>query len=247
MRYNVAKNIQGRISDGKGGYLSTIFYAQFVQLNGVKATRDVEISWNQVINEPDISLVGDNINMFLSSGTADSPIVIRDNYVQGAYGVNPETAGFSGGGIIVDGDSKVLADASGHISIFNNQVVATSNYGIAISSGHDVDVRNNRAVSTGLLPNGKRIAAANVGVYVWSWYRNTTTMFNNVLTSNVVGWVNAKGSMNNWWFPDCQAPNCQGNTALRGPITSSMEEAEFASWREKLRQRGLQIGASLAP
>ena len=247
VRYNIAKNIDGRISDGKGGYLIEDYFAQFVQLNSVKGSPDVEISWNEVINEPGISRVADNINIFLSSGTSSRPILIHDNFVRGAYPMDPASSRFSGGGIIVDGGTSVIADAAGHIRIYDNQVVGTSNHGISIAAGHHVEIVRNRLVSSGLLPDGTRVGAANVGLYAWNYYKNADAMFENTIRENSVGWVNSKGSMNNWWFPDCAAPNCSDNRIIRGPITISMEDDEYILWRRKISENGVKLGSSLLP
>lgn len=247
VRYNRARNIDGRISDGKGGYLANDFIAQFVQVNNVKASPDVEIAWNEVINEPRESRVEDNINLYLASGTPESPIRVHNNYIQGAFPLDPASSKFSGGGIIVDGAAEVLADAAGYISIFDNQVVATSNHGISIAAGHHVDVRGNRAVSSGLLGDGSRVGAANVGLYAWNYYKTTGTVFSNVITDNVVGWVNSKGSINNWWFPDCPSSSCFGNRSIAGPITVAKEAEEYLLWQDKVKQRGLTLGSSLKP
>ena len=86
---NSALNIDGRYSDGKGGFLTGPFdnyYVQFFQINGVKNLPEVEIAWNQVINEPGKSRVEDNISIFDSGGTPASPFRIHNNYIQGAYG-----------------------------------------------------------------------------------------------------------------------------------------------------------------
>ena len=247
IRYNVARNIDGRMSDGANGYLDTNFFAQFVQLNTVKSVPEVEISWNEIINEPRQSRVEDNINIYLASGTPESPMRLHNNYVQGAYALDPLSAKYSGGGIIVDGGTSDLANASSYIKIFDNQVVATSNHGVSIAAGHNIEVRGNRVVSSGLLADGARIGAANVGMYAWNYYKSSGTMFSNVVTGNLVGWVNAKGSLNNWWFPDCAAPNCEGNQAIRGPITREMERDEYDAWRQKLLDQRIKIGSTLSP
>lgn len=241
------QNIDGRISDGQGGYLAQDYFAQFVQLNNVKACPDVEIAWNEIINEPGNSRVADNINIYLSSGTPNRPILIHDNFVRGAYPMDPASARFSGGGIIVDGGAAALADAAAYIKIYDNQVVGTSNHGISIAAGHHIEIVRNRLVSSGLLADGTRVGAANVGLYAWNYYKSADTMFSNTITENYVGWVNAKGSINNWWFPDCAAPYCSGNQPIRGPITQSMEDDEYLAWRQKIAIQNIRLGSNLQP
>ena len=247
VRFNVARNIDGRISDGQGGYLAQDYFAQFVQLNNVKACPDAEIAWNEIVNEPRNSRVADNINIYLSSGTPNRPILIHNNFVRGAYPMDPASSRFSGGGIIVDGGADVLSDAAAYIKIYDNQVVGTSNHGISIAAGHHVEIVRNRLISSGLLADGTRVGAANVGLYAWNYYKSADTMFSNTITENSVGWVNAKGSVNNWWFPDCAAPNCSGNQPIRGPITQSMEDDEYVAWRQKISIQDVKLGSSLQP
>jgi NPCBM/NEW2 domain len=115
VRYNSAKNIDGRFSNGAGGWqdinlkyqvvpdpqpndpkktkwinFSQGWYAvQFVQFNHVRNITGAEISWNSVFNEPGNSRVEDNINMFVASGMPLSPIRIHDNLVNGGYTTKP--------------------------------------------------------------------------------------------------------------------------------------------------------------
>ncbi len=245
IRYNKVLNIEGRLSDGVGGYSTRKFLpVQFTQLNNVRATSGIEIAWNEVINEPRKSRVEDNINVYRSSGTVSSPILIHDNYIQGAYPNEPLTDKFSGGGIITDGDVTTLAEATGYVRIYNNQVVNTSNYGIAIASGHHVLVWNNRLIATGLLPDGKNIASANVGLYVSINPKSPAEIFvGNSVATNTVGWLNAKGASNPWWFPSCQAGMCAANITVIP--TQGWEKAELIAWQTKLRTTSTSVGSNL--
>ncbi len=245
IRYNKALNIEGRLSNGVGGYSSKKFLpVQFTQLNNVRATSGIEIAWNEVINEPRRSRVEDNINVYRSSGTSDSPILIHDNYIRGAYPNEPLSDNFSGGGIITDGDVTTLAEATGYVRIYNNQVVNTSNYGVGIASGHHVLVWNNRVIATGKLPDGNRIASANVGLYVSVNPKSPLENFaGNSVAKNTVGWINAKGGSNPWWFPSCQEGMCAANTPIIP--TEAWEKAEFVSWQTKLSSNNIRVGSNL--
>ena len=147
--------------------------------------------------------------------------------------------------MIIDGGTTDLNAAAGWVQMRDNQIVGTQNQAIAISAGHDIDVRNNRLIGSGLLPDGRRMPAANVGVYVWNYYAVTGTFFNHVVTANTVGWINAAGKLNNFWFPNCSGSNCQGNYGLPAPVTLAMEAAEFSTWTSKLQSNGIVIGSSL--
>jgi hypothetical protein len=246
IRYNKAINIEGRLSDGVGAYSYKKFLpTQFTQLNNIRATSGIEIAWNEVINEPRKSRVEDNISVYRSSGTVDSPILIHDNYIQGAYPIEPLIDNFSGGGIITDGDITTLAEATGYVRIYENQVISTSNYGIAIASGHHVIVWNNHVISTGKLPDGNLIASTNVGMYVSVNPKSPVEIFTgNSVARNTVGWINVKGASNPWWFPSCLTGMCALNTIIMP--TEAWEKAEFSAWRKKLISSNSSIGSNLS-
>lgn len=244
---NIAKNIDGRQSNGAGGYLADGWESrQFVQLNRVRHLAGVEIAWNQVINEPGKSRVEDNISIHLSSGTADSPIRIHDNYIDGAYPTNAAGDSYSGGGIMLsDGSSSSVDDAVSYVHAYNNQVIATTNYGIAISSGHNNAFYGNRIIASGRLDDGTIISAQNVGAYVWDMNGDATrgTFFNNVAYDNFIRWgtpANGATATNNYWMPDAAA--AYNNTTEPGRITTETEAAEWTYWQDKLAATEISIG-----
>ena len=101
---NVSHNIDGRLSDGKGGYLTTPgdHYVQFFQTNGLHNMVGAEVAWNQVTNDPGQSLVEDNISIFDTTGSRRNPISIHDNYIKGAYAIDPQhETDYTGGGIML--------------------------------------------------------------------------------------------------------------------------------------------------
>ncbi len=245
---NRVKNIDGRKSDGHGGFSQTDYSLRhFVILDKVHGIPGIDIGWNEIINEPRKSRTEDVINMYLSSGTSSSPIQIHDNYIQGAYPTRPESDGYAGGGIMVgDGNTSDSKQASAYIKAENNQVISTTNYGIAIAAGHDLQFSNNRIVSSGRLVDGTFIAAQNIAFYVWNAYRSSVWS-NNYETNNLAGWVrNATGTRNDWWLPGCESdssgPLCRGNVAWPGTITAQTEAAEFTSWQGKIQAAKTTIG-----
>ena len=246
---NRALNIDGRYSDGPTGFSDTGYArVQFVQFNDVRHIAGAQIAWNEIINEPGKSRVEEVINMYVSSGTAQSPVLIHDNYIQGAYPNVPTAATYGGGGIMLgDGASSNKEDAAAYLQAYNNQVISTTNQGIAIAAGHDIAAYNNRVISSGLLPDGTPIPAQNVGVYVWDLHgdRARGTFYNNSMRGNVVGWARPMRSptaSNDFWFPHCT--DCTGNTSVRAPITRAMEAQEFGRWQEKLRSSQVVVGLS---
>ncbi len=214
VRRNRAKNIDGRRPNG------THEFVQFVQFNGVRSLAGVEIAWNEVINEPGNSAVEDNINLFKSSGTANSPILIHNNYLQGPYLPDPTMSGHSGGGIMLgDGEPESVEAASAYAKAYHNQVINTTHYGIAIAHGHNLEFFENRIINSGLLPDGRRQGSANVGTYVVNGEdndaMNTPTFYNNSGHHNIIGyvawWVPSEVKRNDLWFRTCSAELCHSN------------------------------------
>ena len=241
---NRALNIDGRKSDGVGGFLNDAAEVQFVQLDKVRHLPGIEIAWNQVINQPGRSAVEDVINIYKSSGTRQSPIRIHDNYIQGAYPPDPMSKNYSGGGILLaDGSAERVEDASGFVEACDNQVIDTTNYGIAISAGHDGAFHHNRILSTGMLENRKPLPAQNVGAYIWDVHhdgrRMPPTFFNNAGHENVIGWVRGE-RRNDWWVPD--AAEWKDNVHWPGEITAASAAAERQRWDQKVQEHRLQIG-----
>ena len=235
---NKALNIDGRYSDGNGGYQSgpgDHYAVQFFQINGAWNLSGAEVAWNEVINEPGKSRVEDNVSIFSSSGTATSPFQIHNNYIQGAYPADPyNDADYSGGGIML---SDVGAS---YIRAFGNQIVSTANYGAAISSGHDNAFYDNRIVSSGRFADGQMIPSQNVGAYIWN-FDGDSSFVRNEGWGNLIGWMNADGR-NDWWVPD--ASLWANNSNWPGSITTTTEAVEYQIWLQKLANYGVQVSAT---
>ena len=254
INHNWAHDIDGRRSDGHGGHLTFNIRvsrkdghteqgwddAQFIQLDKVRRVPGIEIGNNQVINDPGRSRVEDNINIYLSSGTAASPIRIHDNFIRGAYTIKPWQGthtdanwkwdwGYSGGGILLgDGKNSNPADDSAYVKAYSNTVVSTTNYGIAIAAGHDLEAYGNRIVSCGSLGEYGAIAQQNVGLYIWDSYKaGIARFYNNTAHDNVIGWVRGTGR-NDWWVPN--AKTFLNNKHWAAPITLATEAAEYKAW-----------------
>ncbi len=253
IRANIGKNMDGRHSDGKGGYMTSQndrSVSHFAQLNHMNDVPGIDISWNQVIDEPYNSSVDDVINIYQSGGTANSPLNIHDNYIQGAYPNDPKTDGYSGGGIITDGGTDTQDNATAYVHMYNNQVIDTANYGLAVANGHDNEIYNNRVISAGVLSDGTPIASQNVGIYISDIYGGNITngtFHDNHAHDNTIGWVDQHPNYawnnyrNDMYFP-VNDSDYGRNTALPNPITLDMEKAEFTSWRQKLSSAALTVG-----
>ena len=253
---NKVRNVDGRRSDGAGGYKIAGEQGQVVAhaviFNWIERVPGVDIGWNEIVNEPGNSMVSDNINMYASSGTPGSPILIHDNYVQGGY--NPDPANdkvYSGGGILV-GDGKMDDPLDfGYARVFNNQVVTTTNYGIAIAGGVHQEMDNNRVLASGYLPDGRPIAAQNIGIYVWDINgqarKSPPTYGDNNVHDNLVGWMKPRsdGTVYNsaTYFPSCNVNNSSCSNNTRQDVSPSMEHAEYPRWQNKLKAASVSVGA----
>lgn len=275
VRFNVAKNIDGRVAYGADNQPSfenvrdgSIISANFVQLMGVKDVPNVEISWNQVINEPGNSRTEDVINIFNSRGTPASPIRIAANYIKGSYAPvpvpklpDPEKDDFSGGGIMCgDGPHNNPAEFSAYIDCDWNQVVNASNYGMAIAKGHDIIMRNNRIVSSGMIGD-KKIYESWLGAYIWNMYDerylesesgrkevadctagydndNTDTWYNNGAYSNYIGGMhniedkegNRFDYRSDWLFCDADQSLTYGNIHWEPELGDITSAMEDEEW-----------------
>jgi parallel beta-helix repeat protein len=255
IRGNRGRNMDGRRSDGKGGWQPSQKdrdWSHFVQLNHVQAVPGIEIAWNEVVDAPFQSSVDDVINIYQSSGTVSSPLRIHDNFIDGAYPNSPKTDTYSGGGIITDGGTDTKDTATAFVDIDDNQVIDTTNYGIAISNGHDNVIKENRVLSTGLLPDGSTVAAQNVGVYISDIYGHNVangSMYDDHASENTVGWVNksprlaSNGYRNDEYFSiPGTASDYKRNTPWAHTPTQVDVRNEWARWRTKVRQARLTIG-----
>lgn len=259
VRSNRARNIDGRQSTGPDGFSTTAKEArQFFQVNDVTQLPGIDVAYNEVVNEPYVSAVEDNINIYLSSGTASSPLRIHDNFIQGGYPLEPKTEGYSGGGILLsDGSTGDLARATAFVEAFRNTVLDTTNYGVSIAAGHDNKSYENRIFAWGRLPDGSWIKAQNVGSYVWDIYADTAkgTFFNNVSRDNTIGWAKearADGSItfNDTWFPECaRNPEslCTGNVAAHDGVVDGFQATEHARWTAARIEAGVALGPQPLP
>jgi hypothetical protein len=235
IRYNRARNIDGRRADGRGGWTNEAYYVQFVQFDKGNALVDSEVAWNEVINEPFKSRVEDVINTYQTSGTSTSPLRIHNNYIQGAYPIDPVNGSFSGGGIM-------LGDAGGaYLHALRNVVVDTANYGIAIAGGEHNRIEDNDVLSCGRLPDGRWIGSQNVGIYIWD-NSKPHTFGDNRGSRNRAAWVKSSTARNDWWVPD--AASWTDNTALVSGSTDvcGLTADAHATWAERTVRAGIVVG-----
>jgi hypothetical protein len=224
---NTATNIDGRHSDGAGGFVTFDTRTnkstrvteqgyedvQFLQIAKSHNVPGVEVAGNHVVNEPGLSRVEDVISIYQSGGTSASRINIHDNYIKGAYNVAPWQRdysdalydyhfAYSGGGIMLGDGGNSSSTVPAFVNTYNNTVIDTTNYGLAITSGHDLQIYANKVSSTGLLPDGRVVVNQNLGIGIWNANRQSKKLFfNNGGHDNQVYWF-MNGIRNDWWVPD---------------------------------------------
>jgi hypothetical protein len=118
----------------------------------------------------------DHINVYMSNGTASSPIEVAYNKIRG--GGSP-----SGGGIM-SGDT-----GGSYQSIHDNILVNPGQYGIAIAGGNYIQMTSNRVFASANSWN-------NVGSFVWE--QGGVSCGNTTFQSNRINYVQS-GSQNNYW------------------------------------------------
>lgn len=242
VRYNQGLNCDGRYRNGGKETRS------FVQLNTVQQLAGIDISYNEFRNEPNESAVEDNINFYNSSGTAQSPIQVHDNYVDGAYPYPATEPSFHGTGLTTDGDGSTPTTTAAYIEAYRNQFVSTCNAAMNIAAGHHIYFHDNRMVTDGLLPDGTKLRATYAATAVFNYYKKDAATFNNnTISNNTIGYV--KWGYNSP-YKDRQdlsagyCATCTGTTHLPNPITPVMEQDEWARWQQKLQQQQVSVGVS---
>ena len=171
---------------------------QFVQFNHVTGAGN-EISDNKGENFPGESNPEDLISMFKSSGTAASPIRIKNNMFRGG---GPST---SGGGI-------VLGDYGGRFIIAeNNTLLNPGQYGMAVAGGSDMTILNNKIYA-------RQQPFTNNPLFVWA--QAGVSCSDIIVKDNRANWIDKKGNINGGW----DAGNCK-NTSFEYP--APITEAEM--------------------
>jgi len=173
--YNDIKNVQGPMPRGQ--------LVQFGDVNGAGSS----ISYNVGENILGQSYPEDAISLCRSNGTAASPIQVIGNKIRGG--------GPSGsGGGIMSGDL-----GGSYVLVQDNILVNPGQYGLTVSSGHDINISNNKIYSA-------KLPFSNIGLSAYKQYDIST--YNITISNNAVNFTNKDGVLNDMW----NANNC-------GPVT----------------------------
>jgi hypothetical protein len=169
---NFVRNVKGPFPRGQ--------MAQFDTVTGTgNAVRD-----NYAINERGKSLAEDVINIFKSRGTAESPILIENNYLMGDPTEGSTDKSASGSGIM-------LGDFGGaHILCRKNVILSAGQVGLGVAGGTFIRVEDNLIL-------GRKSNVSNTGLYVWNQSKLPSDHV--TVVRNRVSWVNKDGEETSWW------------------------------------------------
>lgn len=167
VNYNQFKNMKGPLPRG-----------QFVQFNTVSGANN-SISYNKGENYLDHSYPEDAINLYMSNGTADSPIKVIGNWIRG-------------GGPSATGGGIMLGDNGGSYEIAaDNILVDPGQYGMAIAGGDNISITNNSLYA-------KAQSFTNVGIYIWG--QSGYSCSNATISGNKVNFKNTQYNENDSWI-----------------------------------------------
>ncbi|BDI32484.1 hypothetical protein CCAX7_45350 [Capsulimonas corticalis] len=247
---NRMHNIDGRYSNGSGGYqTSGLGSPHAIQIQDVHGVPNALIAWNEIIGEPYNSYDTDVINFTRFSGTSGSHVNCTYNYIQGQYAPDPIHQGNAGVGILTDGaGGDSFSDSCAYIDITNNQVVNGSNCAFGIAEGHDNGLYWNRAISSGKVPGTTNtIQASNVGIYISPQSGQPQPPFgNNTAQNNTSSWINAGGADNSF-FLNTGYVNSFNNGGIGHNATVADEANEYVTWQQRTKNSNIRIGSSFLP
>ncbi|CAM4331295.1 NPCBM/NEW2 domain-containing protein [Deinococcus marmoris] len=241
IRNNLARNIEGRFSDGNGGFQDKFYRVQFVQLNNMRDLSGAEIAWNRVENTARQSHVEDVINIHDSNGTPSSPIRIHNNLINGAFSGRPD-ATYSGGGIMMgDGCNSGYTEATG------NTVLETSNYGIAVAGGHHQKISGNTLLALGKLSDGTLLDAdSDSGFYLRNYCQTPTDVSTVIAEGNTVGWGTPSASNPDArWDWSVTAGVERNNTSIQAAnraVNPLLLAQAITAWEGRAKAAGMVIG-----
>ncbi len=257
VRFNRIHNIDGRLSDGKGGYqIVQDTNGQAIGLNSIHQA-SAEIAWNEIINQPYKSKGEDLISTYESGGTSNAPILIHDNYIQGDYYGDPKADIGATSAMINLGDCPSNNPNCAYVSAYNNRLISFSGSGAGIAGGHHMRLYNNRAVSAQYAPGNILINSQwRIPFGYWNFYKNPQWQ-ENYLYGNYAFVVNRDGQTVPIYVDKSTAApanlvhdnNIVGKayTTLAsqpaaGSLTTAQEQAEYTAWLATLPTAGKQIG-----
>jgi len=166
VNYNDVLNVQGPAPKGS-----------MVQFDNVSGEGN-SVSYNVGENIAGQSFPNDEISIYMSNGTATSPIEVVGNWIRGG---GPSTVG----GGIMTGDG-----GGSYITVQNNILVNPGNYGIAVASGTNINISNNKIYA-------KQQSFCNAGIYAWNQY--ATPCYSITIQNNQINYTSSSGDLGTTW------------------------------------------------
>jgi len=182
---------------------------QFVQFNTVSGPNNI-ISNNACENIAGYSNPIDGISLFMSNGTAASPIEVNGNWIRG-------------GGPSNNGSGIMLGDYGGSYEVAaNNILVNPGQVGIAIAGGDHMTITGNTIFA-------KAQSFTNVGIYVWGQAGYAVT--NSNVSYNKVKFMSASNQESDDWLASgTPTPTGWSTNTFGANITSSILPAVITTF-----------------
>lgn len=233
IRQNVVRNIDGRCRNvGNCGNTGTYLFSNFVSFNVATGT-NIEIAWNDVLNEPGESSAADNIGLYRAAGTADHPLRVNHNAIRGGYPF-PVGEDWTGTCLTTDGDAASVGQV-GFVEADDNLCVSV---GLNIAGGHDSHYRNNTYVSAGLLPNGAPLQTCFWCVGgIFDFYGGGNLVNNSIENLR----VSLPSTQDGYW-PTPPATNSMTVEEAAEPATLATEANAYQAWCDGAASAGIVLG-----
>lgn len=142
------------------------------------------ISYNAIENIPGQCDLEDVFNTFgNSSGTANSPFMIKGNWIRG-------------GGTTNSGTGIVIGDYGGsYTTVEDNILVNSCQVALGVAGGQNMTLRNN-------LVYHKQLPNSNVGLVAYNWTPAQNGKFQNVVVqNNRLNFTSKNGQIGTYWIP----------------------------------------------
>jgi hypothetical protein len=198
----------------------------------------IDITRNQVRNKQGLGNGEDQINLYSCVGTADKPIRVFDNLIDGAFS-NDLSSGnnnFTGTGTTTDlaGGGKLVPC---FVYIYDNQYIRTANAAVNIAGGHDVFVYHNRMVTYGRFEDGAPIGQQSAATAIFDYYQTgSANFYNNHAQNNLIGYYTWYGERRDGSANALASDGkllASDNLHLADPITLATENYERQVWEQK--------------
>jgi hypothetical protein len=202
----------------------------------------LEVAWNKITNIFGQSDAEDVINFFTSGGTSLAPVDVHHNLVDGAYPLVSGPGSFTGGGINI-GDNLPF-----YIRAHHNWVVSTTNFGLTIGSGNNLEIDNNVVVNDGLANGLATGPDFGNGINLWDSPTYTGVPTDCSVHDNVVGFIRVEADedlvRSDYFTPRCglDGNTCSNNTSMSDPIDATDEQAARDAWEAARVAAGVTVG-----